>query len=248
MNSKTVKDALIIARMKAIPDLKRQPLILVVIGIVSAIPLFFFTISGGGEMVEHGIIGANVSTVGFIGVNAAIQDVTWDRYVKVREMLVAMPVHPASYAMGVALAPLLLSLPGIVFFVLIAVGTGVLNTFTLVWAVPALLLCWSSLSATGFIVSTYLYKSSPYTLNNIANILGIGLIFIPPVYYPAEMLGSLSWLSYIIPTANTAELIRGFAGLAELSLESGAIRWLALLATTAVFTLLTALKARWREV
>jgi len=247
LNLKAIKDTLIIGRMKAIPDLKRQPLVLVLIAIISAIPLFFFAISSGGEMVGHGLIGAMVSTVGFIGVNAAIQDITWDRYVKIREMIVAMPVHPASYAIGVALAPLLLSLPGIAFFVLIAVGLNILSVASLIWIIPALLLCWSSLSALGFIISTYLYKSSPYTLNNIANILGIGLIFIPPVYYPAEMLGSLNWISYIIPTANVASLIRGYVGLSELSPESAMIRWLILIATTIVFTLLTALKARWRE-
>lgn len=247
MNLKAIKDALIIGRMKAIPDLKRQPLVLVLIAIISAIPLFFFAISSGGEMMGHGLIGAMVSTVGFIGVNAAIQDITWDRYVKIREMIVAMPVHPASYAVGVTLAPLLLSLPGIAFFILIAVGMDTLSVTSFIWIIPALLLCWSSLSAVGFIISTYLYKSSPYTLNNIANILGIGLIFIPPVYYPAEMLGSLSWISYIIPTANVASLIRGYAGLSELSPENAMIRWLMLIATTLVFTLLTALKARWRE-
>jgi ABC-type multidrug transport system permease subunit len=247
LNLKFITDALIIARMKSVPDLKRQPLVLVLIAIISAIPLFFFAISGGGEMLAHGLIGAMVSTVAFIGVSAAIQDITWDRYVKIREMIVAMPVHPASYAVGVALAPLLLSLPGITFFILIAVSMGVLNVVSLVWAVPALLLCWSSLSTIGFIISTYLYKSSPYTLNNIANILGIGLIFIPPVYYPAEMLGSLSWTSYIIPTANVAALIRGYAGLSEISVESVAIRWMILIATTVIFTLLTARKAKWRE-
>jgi ABC-type multidrug transport system permease subunit len=244
---KVIRDALIIARMKSLPDLKRQPLVLVLIAIISAIPLFFFAISGGGEMLAHGLVGAIVSTVGFIGVNAAIQDITWDRYVKVREMIVAMPVHPASYAIGVALAPLLLSIPGIVLFILIAASQGVLTGVSLIWVVPALLLCWSSLSTLGFIISTYLYKASPYTLNQIANILGIGLIFIPPVYYPADMLGNLSGISYIIPTANVAALIRGYTGLSEMSIEGGVIRWIILIATTVVFALLTAKKAKWRE-
>jgi ABC-type multidrug transport system permease subunit len=247
LTMKVIRDALIIARMKSLPDLKRQPLVLVLIAIISAIPLFFFAISGGGEMLAHGLVGAIVSTVGFIGVNAAIQDITWDRYVKVREMIVAMPVHPASYAIGVALAPLLLSIPGIVLFILIAASQGVLTGVSLIWVVPALLLCWSSLSTLGFIISTYLYKASPYTLNQIANILGIGLIFIPPVYYPADMLGNLSGISYIIPTANVAALIRGYTGLSEMSIEGGVIRWIILIATTVVFALLTAKKAKWRE-
>ena len=248
MNLKAIRDAMIIGKMKALPDLKRQPLVLVVIGILSAIPLFFFTVSGSGAMLSHGLIGALVSTVGFIGINSAIQDIGQDRYVKIREMIVAMPVHPASYAIGVALAPLLLSLPGLAFFILVAVGTGILTASTLIWILPALLLCWSSLSAIGFIISTYLYKASPYTLNNLANILGIGLVFIPPVYYPAEMLGSLSWISYLIPTSNVAELVRGYVGLSGLPVETATLRWLILGATTIVFTALTAWKAKWREV
>ena len=247
MKVKAVRDAVFIGKMKAIPDLKRQPLVLVVIGILSAIPLFFFAVSGGGQMLSHGLIGALVSTVGFIGINSAIQDVGYDRYVKIREMIVAMPVHPASYAIGVALAPLLLSLPGMAFFLLVAMGMGILTVPALIWILPALLLCWSSLSAIGFIISTYLYKASPYTLNNVANILGIGLVFIPPVYYPAEMLGSLSWVSYVIPTSNVAELIRGYVGLAPLSADTALLRWLILIATTIGFTALTALKAKWRE-
>lgn len=247
MNLKVVRDALIIGKMKAFPDLKRQPLILIVVGIISAIPLFFFAVSGGGEMLSHGLVGAMVSTVGFIGVNSAIQDIGQDRYVKIREMIVAMPVHPASYAIGVALAPLLLSLPGIVFFILVALGMGILQAEALIWIVPTLLLCWSSLSAIGFIISTYLYKSSPYTLNNLANILGIGLVFIPPVYYPADMLGSLSWISYVVPTSNAAALIRGYSGLSDMSAEGAMMRWLILGVTTIIFTALTALKAKWRE-
>ncbi|MCW4053200.1 MAG: ABC transporter permease [Candidatus Bathyarchaeota archaeon] len=247
MNLKAIRDALIIGKMKAFPDLKRQPLVLILVGILSAIPLFFFAVSGGGEMLSHGLIGAMVSSVGFIGINSAIQDIGQDRYVKIREMIVAMPVHPASYAIGVALAPLVLSLPGLAFFILVAMGMGTLNVSALIWIAPVLLLCWSSLSAIGFIISTYLYQSGPYTLNNIANILSIGLVFIPPVYYPAEMLGNLSWISYLIPTSNVAMLVRGYVGLSELSPESGMISWLILGATTIIFTALTALKAKWRE-
>lgn len=247
MRLKAVRDAVLIGRMKAVPDLKRQPLVLVVVGLISAIPLFFFAVTGGGEMLPHGLLGALVSTIGFIGINSAIQDIGYDRYLKIREMIVAMPVHPASYAVGVALAPLLLSLPGMAFFILVAMGMGILPAAALLWILPALLLCWAALSAIGFIISTYLYRGSPYTLNNVANILGLGFVFIPPVYYPADLLGPLRGISYVIPTANVAELIRGYVGLAPLSADTALLRWLILLATTIGCTALTAAKAKWRE-
>lgn len=97
------RDAVIIVALKAIPDLKRQPLILMVMGLISGIPLFFMLVFG--EQISYGLIGAMISAVGFIGIASAIQDITLGRYVKLREMIVAMPVHPISYMVGAALAP-----------------------------------------------------------------------------------------------------------------------------------------------
>jgi ABC-type multidrug transport system permease subunit len=242
---KTIKDAFIIASLKAIPDLKRQPLILIVIGLISALPLFFMLVFGG--QISHGLVGAIISTVGFIGIASAIQDITWDRYIKVREMMVAMPVHPISYMVGAALAPLIYSCPGIVFFMVLAIRLGFVPLQALGWIVAALLLCWAVLSGIGFVISTYMRRASVYTLNNLSNILGIGLIFLPPVYYPEEMLGELSWIAIIFPTSNAAGLIRAYSGLAVFSQEMILIRWLTLLAMMVVSILLVVFKAKWRE-
>ena len=246
--SKILRDMLIIAWIKSYPDFRRNPLMLVVIAMIGAIPLFFMVIFGGGGMLIHGLVGAMVSSVAFIGVMAGIQDISWDRYVKIREMIVAMPVHPASYALGIALAPLLLSVPSLVFFGALASTWGVLTWTTTVWIVLALVVAWAAMSAMGFMISTYLFKASMMVLNNLSNLLGIGLIFIPPVYYPDTMLGGLSWISVLIPTSNAAGLIRAYMGLIPLSAEELVIRWVVLVATTVVFVLLTSLKARWREI
>jgi len=236
-----------IAWMKSYPDFKRNPLVLIVIALISAIPLFFMAIFAAEGMLIHGLIGAMVSTISFIGVSAAIQDISWDRYVKIREMIVAMPVHPASYAMGTALAPFLLSLPSLVFFGAIASLWGFLNVTTTIWTIVSLVMAWAAMSAIGFIISTYLYKASPWLLNNISNLLGLGLIFIPPVYYPETLLGGLSWISVILPTSNVAGLIRYYLGLLPLTPETVIVRWLILIATTVTFVVLTSLKAKWRE-
>lgn len=246
MNLKLVKDALIIASLKSVPDLKRQPLMLMVIGLVSAIPLFFILVFGGN--ISYGLVGAMVSTVSFIGISAAIQDIAGDRYLKIREMMVAMPVHPASYAVGVALAPLLLSTPGLIFFLAIALALGILTLSTVGWMIISLLLCWAALSSIGFIISTYLQRASVYTLNNVSTILGLGLIFMPPVYYPEELLGGLSWVAMIFPTSNAAGLIRVYSGLLQLPQEIVLVRWLILIAMALFSALIVSLKAKWREV
>jgi len=244
---KAIKDTLLIARMKSIPDLKRNPLVLMVIALISAIPLFFMTIFAQEGMLIHGLIGAMVSTISFIGVASGIQDISWDRYVKIREMIVAMPVHPASYAVGIALAPLLLSLPSLVFFGALALTWQFVDVATIIWTILTLVMTWAAMSAIGFIISTYFYKASTYLLNNISNLLGLGVIFIPPVYYTETLLGGASWVSVIIPTSNAAGLIRYYFGLLPLTQEALMVRWLILIVTTVTFIVLTSVKAKWRE-
>ncbi len=245
MKLKAIKDILVITALKSVPDLKRQPLMLILIGLISSLPLFFILVFGAD--ITIGLTGAMVSTISFIGMSAAIQDVAWDRYVKIREMVVAMPVHPLSYALGVALAPLIISTPSLIFFGAMALWLGGLTYTSLLWAALALVLCWATVSSIGFLISTYLLRASPYTLNNVANILGIVLGFLPPVYYPEEMLGSFSWIAVLFPTSNAAGLIRFYSGSLNLPFEMAVARWLILIITTAVFAIITAFKAKWRE-
>jgi ABC-type multidrug transport system permease subunit len=246
--SKIIQDTFLIAWIKSYPDFRRNPLMLLLLTMISSIPLFFMLMfSSGGNVIVHGLIGAMVSSVSFVGVMAGIQDISWDRYVKIREMMVAMPVHPASYALGIALAPLLVSIPSLVFFGALTAYLGFLTLETLIWVVPALVVVWAAMSTMGFMISTYLLKSSTMVLNNLSNLLGIGFIFIPPVYFSEAQLGSLSWISVIIPTSNVAGLIRSYMGLLPLSAEFAIVRWAILIITTLAFVMLTFAKARWRE-
>jgi len=245
--TKILKDMLIIAWIKFYPDFRRNPLMLLLLATVGAIPLFFMLIFSGGGLLIHGLIGAMISSVAFIGVLAGVQDIAWDRYVKIREMIVAMPVHPAAYALGTALAPLLLSIPSLIFFGALVASYGALTLATAVWMILALVFAWASMSAMGFMISTYLSKANMMILNNMSTLLGFLFVFIPPVFYSEAMLGNLSWISALIPTSNVAGLIRAYMGLLPLSSETIIVRWLTLIVTTIVFVGLTSAKARWRE-
>jgi len=83
-----VRDTLIIAELKAIPDLKKAAFNFDGYGFDKRHPLFMLVFRG---QISHGLIGAMISTVGFIGIASAIQDVTYDRYLKIREIIVTMP-------------------------------------------------------------------------------------------------------------------------------------------------------------
>ena len=65
MNFKTIKDALIIGALKSFPDLKRNPSMMILIGLISAFPLFFIIVFGG--QMSSGLVGAMIATISFIG-------------------------------------------------------------------------------------------------------------------------------------------------------------------------------------
>src|SRR5712692_3721508 len=124
---KTLRDALIIGWWKSWPDLRRQPLLVPLIMIVSALPLFFLYVFSSGNVLSIGIVGALVGTLAFLAANSALQELGQDRYLKVREMMVATPVSPIAYSTGVALSSLIVSLPSIAFYMVIAELLGLLS-------------------------------------------------------------------------------------------------------------------------
>jgi len=242
---KIIKDIITITAFKSLPDIKRNPLMIFLVSLITSFPLFFIVVSGGE--LSYGITGAIVATVGFIGLNSAIQDMAWDRYLKIRQIIVSMPVNPIAYALAIALAPLVVSLPGLVLFVSIALYLKILTPYSLLWAVIIITITWATLSSIGFLISTHLRNTSVYAISNLANILGLVLIFIPPVYYPEEILGNLNWASIIIPTSNAVGLIRAYSGTLQLSPTTLLLRWAIFLGTMLTSTLVTIKKSKWRE-
>ncbi|MDO9537200.1 MAG: ABC transporter permease [Thermoplasmata archaeon] len=253
---KIVRDMWIIAYMKSIPDLKRQPLMLLILVGLAAIPLFFIGLFAGGDNAEAtfngGLIGVIVSSIGFIAITASIQDLTYDRYVKLREMVVAMPVHPLSYVMGLTLGFLIFSFPGFIAFLCYGVYRGLFDPISILMTLGAMVLCWLALATIGFTIATYLHKTSPNTLGIIANILSFGFVFLPPVYYSETMLTNiggmdLSWFVYLLPTSNAAAIIRYSTDLTAWNGTAFMLHWIILALTVIVFSVLVVKKARWRE-
>jgi len=249
---KMIKDTITIAWLKSIPDLKRQPLVLVILAALSAIPLFFIGLFGGDAMLDIGIVGVIVSSIGFIGIGASIQDITWDRYVKLREMVVAMPVHPISYAMGLTLGSLMFAFPGFLAFTGYGVYRGLFDITSLLIMLAAMMMCFMGISVIGFTIATYQHKTSPNTLGIVANLLSFLFVFLPPVYYSEQMLANvggmdLRWIAFTLPTTNAAAIIRYATGLTPWDGEAYMLHWLFMFITVGIFAVLVVRKARWRE-
>ncbi len=245
MKQRLLSETLLLAWLKASPDLKRQPLLVVLVIFYSSIPLFFFLLFGAGLI--EGIAGAFVGSVAVLGVATPIEELGSERIIKFREILIASPVSPLAYAFGTALAPLLISLPGLLFFFTIGLWYRVITLYSLPVILLVLMMTWASCVSLGFAISTVLPKSSSQTLSNLANLVGFALVVLPPVYYPETLLHGLSWLAILIPTSNAASLIRAYSGLLTLSVTSLLLRWTLLTAFFCVSAFIAGSRSRWRE-
>jgi ABC-type multidrug transport system permease subunit len=160
-------------------------------------------------------------------------------------MVFATPTHPLSYAIGVALVPLFLALPGIVLLWGVLLAQGAVDTAFIVISVPVLALTWLSTVAFGSTLSWRLKLISPYRLEYLATLLALLFVFLPPVYYPATNLGSFAWLSYLAPTSSAASLL-----LASARMDGGmsvVVNWLALVGWTSLGLGIFIRSVHWQE-
>jgi len=190
----------------------RQPLVYISI---MTIPLSYFllmTLLEGRKMGLHALLGAAVAFGFNSGVVSLPQVVLMYRYRRLQEMLLAGPVSPMTYLVGVALSRLFGAAPNLLALLLILVWIGGVAPEGLLAVLFLMLLSWFIGSLLGFVLASL--WENPVTVSSAANMLGILLVLLPPVYYPAELLpASLRWPAMVIPTANMAQLMRQAVGL-----------------------------------
>jgi len=72
---------------------------------------------------------------------------------------------------------------------------------------------------------------------------------LPPVYYPISYIPlPYRYVAYLSPTTYAAEIAQAASGLTSLSLSGAASAWAVLVVVTVVLLVVSAKKARWREV
>jgi len=244
---KTFSDAWTIAKMKSVPDMKRNPLtIAILLLLTGGMPLTFVYMFGGAANLPGGLVGAFVSSAPALALFASAQDINFDNYTKLRQIFVSKPIRPVAYVLGTSLSSLIYSAPGVVLFGALLLQRGLFTPATAVLATGAMLLGWVVVSSMGFILSGYLINASPYSMNAIINIFAFGMAYLSPVYYPASALGSLSWLSVLTPISAAANIVRSLGGIAPmdgLTMASLVI----LVVEGLLFTLVFIARSRWRE-
>lgn len=224
----------------------RQPMVYATMAALPASYFIILTLLAGAALGQHAILGAMVSYGVTGGVVSLPQTVVSYRTRRLHDMIVASPVRPLAYVIGLALSRLVYVAPPLVVVFVIFTLVSDVAWWRVVLLLPVIALAWFVGSVLGFVVART--SDNPASVSAIANMIGYLLVLLPPVYYPLALLPA--WLQdvvLIVPTANIAQLLRLMAGLAE-ARPMIVIMQAVLLAATVVFCAWYASRdGRWRE-
>ncbi len=174
--------------------------------------LLLLFVIGGDRGLSWGLVGGFIWVVASNGISIVGDAAFYRLELKFQQMLVASPVTPYAYSIGLALSALIYSIPSLAFFLGMLTYRGMLGVDNAPLIALALVQLWLSTSSLGFTIST-LFRDMRYTWA-VVNILTVLLSVVPPVYYPATLL-QYPMLAYIAPTSAAAIIIHDALGLAE---------------------------------
>lgn len=238
-----LKTVLVLAWFNGIVNIKRSPLSVLNFALTPFSILFFIFIFGGPRATTYGLVGGIVSTI--VSSSIIIEtDAAFIRLIlKVQDMFVASPCTPASYVAGLALSELTNGIPGIAIFLALLAHFNHMGPAGILLSLFSASLTWASISALGFFISTF--ARDPRDLWVYSPILTVLLSFLPPVYYPIQLVPQ--WLrpaAYLAPTTYSAEIIRIAAGISKGNLAAYVA---GMLAYTLALIYVAGKRMRWRE-
>ena len=183
----------------------RQPAwILQSLGITAAFAVMLYAWGGLGAL-KNLVIAWIVSSIWSAGVNMVGQDVAWQRLHGQLDMLVASPLRPVAYLLGMLLGSLTFTPFVLAPVALMAAAIGALEVFA-ASALAAILLLPASLF-TGLYIAMRI--KSPANISSVTNTVSTLLQLLPPVFYPASALPDpLKPVTLLAPTSAAAELAR----------------------------------------
>ena len=242
------REAVYIGLFDSLP-LLRDPMLMVLLSLISFLPvLFIFVFNAGQTAFLQSVVGAIVLSLAFAGIGSA-QSVYFNKHwFRFQDIFVASRVSPVSYAVGLSVSTLLISLPALVIAMTILfldTSAGVLGILavTLVAGVT-----WIAMLLLGFVLGAS--TKNTRRANSLPQLLGLLLGFLPPVYYPLASVPSyLRPLALLIPTTQAAQLSKYYAGLLPAALSGAELvfGWACLVAFVAILAVLAARLAHWTD-
>ncbi len=240
------REAVYIGLFDSLP-LLRDPMLMILLSLISFLPvLFIFVFSAGQSAFLQSVVGAIVLSLAFAGIGSA-QSVYFNKHwFRFQDIFVASRVSPISYALGLSVSTLLVSLPALVIaFLILAVDTpiGVVGILAVI-AVAGI--TWMAMLLMGFALGAS--TKNTRRANSLPQLLGLLLGFLPPVYYPLDNLPAfLRPVASLIPTTQSAQLSKYYAGLLTLSPGEIVFGWAYLIGFAVVLGILAARLAHWTD-
>jgi len=193
------------------------------------------------EVVLRMMSGVIVFGVAMLTANMLAQQIIQDRFLGRMKLLITMPISKAAYAIGVLAFAISQAVPIIVL--LLVFGWVADVNLELTWVffplmVPLLL----SMAGPSLLIASY--APSPEVGSIMANLYGIALVVISPVFFTMEQAPLvLQWLGWVSPMRYAADgMMKSLSGNTDVWVEFAILAGFAL-STTA----LGLWKLRWRE-
>ena len=240
------REAVYIGLFDSLP-LLRDPMLMVLLSLISFLPvLFIFAFGVGQGALLQSVIGAIVLSLAFAGIGSA-QSVYFNKHwFRFQDILVASKVSPISYALGLSVSTLLVSLPALVIafaVLLLETPMGILGLLALL-AVAGL--TWMAMLLMGFALGAS--TKNTRRANSLPQLLGLLLGFLPPVYYPLSTVPSyLQPLALAVPTTHAAELSKYYAGLITLPPYELWLGWIYLIGFVVAMVAIAVTRAHWMD-
>jgi ABC-2 type transport system permease protein len=238
-----IREAFYIGVLDILP-LIRDPLMLVMLSLIAFMPVVFISVFAGGKMAIQSLVGAIVLTLFFGGIQVAQSTYFNKHWFRFQDIYVASPVSPTSYAMGLSLSTLIGSLPAVILAIGILFFTWSMTIFSALMLLLVSLILWLATVFLGFSIGASI-KNTRWA-NNLPQLIGFIFGFLPPIYYPLNMLPSyLQPIAMLIPTTHGAQLAKYYLGLISLPLWQVIFGWIYLVGFLLIMIVLARRWAKW---
>jgi ABC-2 type transport system permease protein len=233
--------------MNSIYEMKNYPIVVVNTVLAPFSFLIVITFVSRGELIGEAIEGGLIMSMFQAGISLQGDLSHYKNDFKLQDMVVSTPTTAGAYVAGMAIGELIYSLPALAVLVALAAIDIHPSLVGAAQLLAVLLMMFLTSVALGFTLSTF----SSDIVQSFAFSRLISTLFstLPPVYYPITYIPlPFRYLAYLSPTTYAAEIAQGAAGLISLSFASAAAAWLVLIAVTVSLFIISAKKARWRDV
>lgn len=242
------REAYYIGLLDSLP-LLRDPMLMILLSLISFLPvLFIFVFNAGENAFMQSVVGAIVLSLAFAGIGSA-QSVYFNKHwFRFQDIYVASKVSPVSYAFGLSLSTLLVSLPALVIAMTILYLDTSAGLLGILAVTLVAIVTWIAMLLLGFVLGAS--TKNTRRANSLPQLLGLVLGFLPPVYYPLDRLPAfLQPLAALIPTTQAAQLSKYYAGVLPSSLSFAEVLfgWVYLIGFAVVLAVLASRLSHWTD-